>query len=322
MITKETVLILGAGASAPYGFPSGQRLKDLVCHGSDHEVGRAGIDVLVYSSLKSTLLRSGCSSVDSFLESRPEYLDIGKTAIAATLLPMERTGKLFDEWSAIRLKPNISKDYLNNWPWYEFLFGILADGIPFEDIGGNKLSVVTFNYDRSLEHFLFTALKNRYGKTDGDCAELIDHHLPIVHVYGSLGKLEWQEGANEANTVPYVSRGEAPYLQLAANNIVILHEGVGNSPEFTEARKLLNSAEQVFFVGFGYHPVNLQRLGIGKEIILPKTTVGTALSLDKGRRQHFKSLTEVFRGGHRDSRRQVLIDVDAYTLLHDHVTFN
>lgn len=31
MITENTVFILGAGGSCPYGYPTGMRLKDLIC---------------------------------------------------------------------------------------------------------------------------------------------------------------------------------------------------------------------------------------------------------------------------------------------------
>ncbi len=322
MITKPTVLILGAGASAPYGFPSGQTLKDLVCHGHDSTIQETGIDLKEYDRFKSALGRSGCSSVDTFLESRPEYVDLGKTAIANVLLPMEQTSKLFDEWASIRLQPDASKRHQGNWSWYDFLLGVLCDGVPFDEIGNNRLSVITFNYDRSFEHFLFTALQNRYGKPDNECAKVLGR-IPVVHVYGSLGRLEWQEGANETNTVPYNSRGKTQYTQVAAKNITILHEGTEKTPEFTTARQLLDSAAQVFFLGFGYHPVNLQRLGIhvnGNP--LPNETKGTTLRLSKERRDRFDELTRKTRGGGHRGGISVLADCDAYTLLSEHVTFS
>jgi len=326
MIKKETVLILGAGASAPYEFPSGQRLKDLVCHGADADVQHTGIDMHDYGRFKSALRLSGCSSVDTFLESRPEYIDFGKAAIATVLSPMEKTGNLFGKWDTIRLKPNISQDYRHNWPWYDFLLGVLCDGVPFSAIGDNKLSVITFNYDRSFEHFLFTALKNRYGKPDNECAKVLSR-IPVVHVYGSLGKLEWQDGAKETNTVPYDSGSEPRYTKMAADSIQILHEGSENTSEFIMARELLNSAEQVLFLGFAYHPMNVARLGIGPQLRLPTLSRGTALGLSKERREHFDSLTQSKRPSGRPPGEQlvvggsILIDTDAYTLLYNHVTF-
>jgi hypothetical protein len=45
-----------------------------------------------------------------------------------------------------------------------------------------------FNYDRSLEHFLFTALKYSSGKSDDECAGKLKT-IPIIHLHGDLGAL-------------------------------------------------------------------------------------------------------------------------------------
>ncbi len=328
MVNKETVLVLGAGASAPYGFPSGQRLADLICAAPRTTMDGTGISMQDYQLFKELLLRSGCSSVDAFLESRPEYLNIGKAAIGAILLPMEKTSNLFDKWAAIRLQPDISEEYRRNWPWYDLLLGILCNGVPFDEVGNNRLSVITFNYDRSLEHYLFTALKNRYGRPDDECAKVLGR-IPILHVHGSLGKLQWQERANQTddNVVPYDSGGAVTYIQQATKTIVILHEGTDSTPEFIHARELLRSAEQVFFLGFGYHRVNLARLGIGPTLRLPADSRGTALGLSRETREHFNVLTQSKRdprhppGQDNLSGGHILEDTDAYSLLHNHATF-
>jgi len=52
--------------------------------------------------------------------------------------------------------------------WYQYFCDKLNTS--FEEFDQNKISIITFNYDRSLEHSLFTALKNSYGKNDRDCA--------------------------------------------------------------------------------------------------------------------------------------------------------
>src|SRR5205814_6081210 len=70
--------------------------------------------------------------------------------------------------------------------WYQYLFGKL--NASFEEFGQNKLSVVTFNYDRSLEHFLLTTLQYSHGKTFDQCADLLMANIPIVHVYGQLSE--------------------------------------------------------------------------------------------------------------------------------------
>ena len=98
MITKPTVLILGAGASMPYQFPSGKKLREKICR----EIKEPLKDLFDVPSKKaevehfiSSFSRSGTSSIDAFLEYRTEFMEIGKLAIALALIPSENEGKLF-----------------------------------------------------------------------------------------------------------------------------------------------------------------------------------------------------------------------------------
>ena len=119
MITEPTVLILGAGASQPYGFPSGRRLKALA-EKNDQAVQvmlqKLGFDENTYHEFRNTLFYSGQPSVDAFLEHRPEFLNIGKASIAIRIIACEGTGKLFPE----------------EMEWYEYLFNQKLRGSSFE----------------------------------------------------------------------------------------------------------------------------------------------------------------------------------------------
>jgi len=104
MIENKTVLVLGAGASVPFGFPTGQGLKDQVCAQTLQYPEKIqlletlGFDKNKIARFRTALENSGRSSVDAFLEYREDFLDIGKTAISATLLPFEKTTGLFKVW--------------------------------------------------------------------------------------------------------------------------------------------------------------------------------------------------------------------------------
>ena len=83
MITKPTVLVLGAGTSIPYGYPSGVGLvKDIIQHISNTDwrelFSAYGVSVSEMESLKSELYLSQKLSIDAFLEYRPEFLRIRK----------------------------------------------------------------------------------------------------------------------------------------------------------------------------------------------------------------------------------------------------
>ena len=101
MITKPTVLVLGAGASIPYGYPSGAGLvKDIFTHITKNSwremYNRCGLDSKEMDALKSELYLSQKPSIDAFLEHRPEFMKAGKIAIALSLLSKEEPGVLYD----------------------------------------------------------------------------------------------------------------------------------------------------------------------------------------------------------------------------------
>jgi len=117
MVTTPTVLILGAGASSPYGFPTAKELKRLIRETFDHPTSRP-CQVLGSSAshspeeifeFREAFLRSGQPSVDAFLERRPNFLAVGKLAIAYCLIPFENEAKLYGP------VPDRGGD------WYEYL---------------------------------------------------------------------------------------------------------------------------------------------------------------------------------------------------------
>ena len=182
-------------------------------------------------------------SVDLFLENRNDFEEIGKLAIAATLIPYE-TYEAF--------KPGTKQR------WYEILFGLMAEGGKFED---NQLSVITFNYDCSLEAFLFQALQNLYGLDAGKAKDLLGK-IPIIHLYGSLGAgLISQD--NERGYSPELKEN---WITEAAKRIKILHEADPSTDEFQHAHEILRAASEIIFLGFGFHPNNIERLNLRESI--------------------------------------------------------
>lgn len=110
MIKINTVFILGAGASRPFEFPTGPELVERVIKSlQESGIGRAdkpsafdhlhdlGIEVDEIRRFQRHLRLSGAMSVDVFLEHRREFLEIGKAAIAANLIPFEKSILLFPE---------------------------------------------------------------------------------------------------------------------------------------------------------------------------------------------------------------------------------
>jgi hypothetical protein len=241
MINKPTTLILGAGASAPFGFPTGNELKQKVLALDNTHVQFGLFPQIHVESFKRALSKSGKTSVDAFLEHRPEFIDIGKRAIAIILIEFENEDGLFSH---------------NENNWYEYLFNQL--NTKFDDFDKNKLSILTFNYDRSLEHYLYTCLLNAYGKSVDECAKKL-RSIPIVHLHGDLGELPYLFGTNSMR--PYSTKLSDGTVGIASQRIKIIHEGMANDPQFAQAQKILSESQHICFLGFGYHHLNIKRLG-------------------------------------------------------------
>lgn len=231
----------------PYGFPSGSELRLEVVKSCQEEgwctelvpFGFPAKDVRRFGV---ELQYSGRLSVDAFLEHRHDYLAVGKMAIARVLSTYEHQEHLAHP--------------PHNGAWYSYLFDRMSTKP--EEFGMNQVAFITFNYDRSLEHFLFTALTHSYKMEWQECAEILSH-IPIVHVHGQLGPLTWQDRQRHRL---YRGNGSLETLPIAADGIKILSEANPESPELTRAKELLDWAEQIYCLGFGYNPTNTERLGI------------------------------------------------------------
>src|SRR5277367_5961595 len=101
MIQRQTTLILGAGASEPFGFPTGYELLRLVIESAHiHPYPGTAHSFLDFKNpqideFREALQRSGKTSVDAFLEHRPEFIPIGKTVMAMVLIRREQESQLF-----------------------------------------------------------------------------------------------------------------------------------------------------------------------------------------------------------------------------------
>ena len=134
MITTPTVLVLGAGASYPYGFPTAKELAELICDAFSSPTEKASQLLGSHESkyapkqffeFREAFLRSPLS-IDAFLQRRQEFLEVGKLAIAYCLMPLENESNLY--------QPHRNLQVGN---WYKYLAGKLDSS--FEEFGEKKL---------------------------------------------------------------------------------------------------------------------------------------------------------------------------------------
>ncbi|HET8580462.1 MAG TPA: hypothetical protein VFL31_05635 [Nitrospiraceae bacterium] len=125
MLSRRTVLVLGAGASRPYGFPTGKELIKLIHEGtrkpSRHlaeELIECGFQFDLIQEFGRDLKLSSLASIDAFLEHRKKFRDVGKAAIAAVLIPLEKETS-FEEY-------NVQQE---NSPWYDYLIYSIGESL-------------------------------------------------------------------------------------------------------------------------------------------------------------------------------------------------
>lgn len=258
MIRNRTVLVLGAGASRPYDFPTGAELKRrihrLVEQGGTNDHWRRSFDGCDFDwndflKFGKSLIQAPTGSVDAFLEARREFIPVGKHAIAYELTRNETPSRMEDIGGKFDSKN-----------WYRWLFQFMTDeGV--DNFPHNQLSVVTFNYDRSFEFFFINALMHGFGLSWGDARKLMGT-IPIVHVHGQLGELI--EVGHDENSRSYNTDPDPRLIRIAARGIRIVHEISDGSNELMDgyhrSHRILEKAETLLFLGFGFHPSNISRL--------------------------------------------------------------
>lgn len=254
MISTPTVLVLGAGASHPYGYPLGPELVvDLIGHSGPHgSLRQLYPDVDKVIQFHERLRASDVGSIDAFLEVNPDLIALGKFAIAARL----------GVWSPI-------KDHKVDpaFDWYRYIWGRLHEGAKSsEGFTQNQLRVLTYNYDTSFERYFARVVKNYFPdlsrQPDSSAIEFVRTAVPVLHLHGDLGGADGVTQAVE-NRAPYIRRD---FVEQAAAGLRIIHEG---SPDavYARAHEWLGWAKRVYFLGFGYHHTNLERLSLGKVVL-------------------------------------------------------
>lgn len=242
----KTTLILGAGASVTYGYPTGLKLRqDLLASTGQLEsnAGICGVGTQHMLNFLEEFRHSQRPSIDSFLSQRMrDFEAVGKASVARILLANENEAALFRE----------DGDH-----WYQYLIDALLRH-EWDVLDLSWLSIVTFNYDRSLEWYLCRTLMSNYGKPIEEAVEKLAG-LSVHHVYGCLGT-PWKG----ANYIPYGHHAphELPLLvEASARRLRVIPEGRDNDASLEPIRKCISEAKRICFLGFSFDETNLRRLG-------------------------------------------------------------
>lgn len=284
-VPHNTVIVLGAGASADVGYPTNKQLHDAIYIklSTKNDVYRAnelykaalaaGFQSDHILSFGKLLHQSTAETVDEFLRFSPSFRGLGKFCIAHELIRIEDQPDLIERGKKC---------------WYQIFrkaIGLDLHSPP------NNISIITFNYDRSLKHFIYLgyealheslhhphAIRNAVGK------------LGFLHVHGELSPLPWTERRDSREYGPV---SDAKMLRTVSQSILIADEASDASYHPEAPSVIVKQASKIIFLGFGFHQENMRKLGL-TSFSRPSTQQFIATVRDDIPRRKLKEITEQF----------------------------
>jgi len=115
-----------------------------------------------------------------------------------------------------------------------------------------NITIINFNYDRTIETYLYSALQRRGGISSEEAKQCVTG-LKVIRPYGSIGKLDWQEQAG----IPYGGHENSVAAQVE-KNIRTFTEQAQEETVSASINQALGNAEIAIFLGFGFHQQNMK----------------------------------------------------------------
>ena len=282
---RKTVFVIGAGASKEANLPTGLELKNkivqllnirfpdgynqtsgdltitevfrLLVKGEDGQMG--DINSYIHEAWHIRDAMPQAISIDNFIDTHRENQKIalcGKLAVVQSILGAEKKSLLyFDKYK------NASTLNFNSLEktWYSSFFQLLTENCAKSELKARfqNITLIIFNYDRCIEHFLLHALQNYYKINEAEAAEIVKH-LNIYHPYGHVGNLPWMQAKDS------MAFGELPNAQklvILANQIKTFAEGTDpDASEIAKIKEHMAKVSHLIFLGFAFHKLNMKLL--------------------------------------------------------------
>jgi hypothetical protein len=298
MIEAKTLLIVGAGASVPYGYPTGYDLKKELFDPRNlvnlqNKIHERGIELFCQHFEESQQ-----KSIDAFLANRGDHRIGNSNGSVCTYVTYAYCGKLAIAHRLIKCE-NGSLIRTEEDHWLEHLWQLMCD-VPEAEFQNNQLKIISFNYDRVIEQYFQTTLKGFYGADYKEASEL-RKSIEIIHVYGNLQDLDERAYGKKPDDIEKV-----------ADCIRVIPEArEANDVEFEKAKKLIGWADKICFIGFGFDPTNLRRLGFPNHDLSGKKIDSTRYRMSDPDVINAQKLvgTQFFNGAnHNDTKTLVYLE--------------
>jgi hypothetical protein len=224
------------------------------------DLGHGEEDVINFLKV---LRRAEMETIDEFIEAHSADERFRAAALQATAL------LICDNEIERKLYPGPTHTAV----WYKRLLNFLQNNP--EMAHRDCLNFLTFNYDRSLEHYLHSGITSsgkRFSKTAVE--DLLVGN--ILHLHGHVGKLPWQGGSRD-----YGVAASPKQLAEIAQGMLAPYQEVTLSS--SDAERLIQS-DLVVFMGFAFHRQNLIKIQFDQllnRLDLPLCTTIRALDMDR-----------------------------------------
>ncbi len=143
--------------------------------------------------------------------------------------------------------------------WLLELGKLITSGLPRSRLEQalQDVVIVSFGYDRAVEHFLPYVLATAYGMTLQEAQRIIATRLKVYHPLGSAGRLPWQGG--EAPDASWGDEGAWNMTALSAG-IFTFDQAIANRAALNEMRSAIARSQRLVFLGCDYSPQSLELL--------------------------------------------------------------
>lgn len=135
-------------------------------------------------------------------------------------------------------------------------------GNSVEHLRQNRLKIITFNYDRSLEHYLYRSFAAVADEEERRVLPDYIGNLGFVHVHGILSRLDWQQGGGRG--YGQVQKGED--ILAASQSMLLTHQTPQIGYAGVPVAQLIAEARRVIILGFGFDDRNMDKIGLPKSV--------------------------------------------------------
>ena len=269
MFRVATTIVLGAGASWGYGYPLGDDLIDKVinfgAHLVKHKNKRMDDQDRLLLRLNQTIRFYDPISVDNFLWHYREdkaLIDQAKKLIAEIVVSSGEERYFLRGAKYVGKDPRVDTAETN---WYRFLWDALVSEQTTEEISDPSkpfgFNIITFNYDASLEYFLYTRVTSEGSMFTEIQQEAVLEKLKssIHHVYGCLLNYKWMGGTEENNLLKVAGPDNRSAIKAREiyENILLINER--SEADYAQLQNIITESAQVIFLGFGFDDTNIGR---------------------------------------------------------------